>query len=286
MFSLAVHGEEDAAMYFGGLVKAPKFLADVVESLAAAVYVDCDFNLKAVWMVFKGVLEPIATPETLQQLPHPGKTLYEYCQKQGKQIGLKHWVKGSKHRTTIYVDGVFMASHWSNQKDISKLNAAKEALQKLAQCEMNQVEVGLEDKQRASRIKERGGTERPEQKFTGLCSKKKLQKPGYRIEQRKVPPHNREHICSVKTEPGAGMLSKMGNIKQRLKDADKSMSAPVLSSLQDSSYRWRNSFNQLNKLWHRSMPWHWCLRPWHKHCSARQKIWTIIAQWSWQWPWR
>lgn len=51
MFSLAVHGEEDAAMYFGGLVKAPKFLADVVESLAAAVYVDCDFNLKAVWMV-------------------------------------------------------------------------------------------------------------------------------------------------------------------------------------------------------------------------------------------
>lgn len=75
-----------------------------------------------------------------------------------------------------------MASHWSNQKDISKLNAAKEALQKLAQCEMNQVEVGLEDKQRASRIKERGGTERPEQKFTGLCSKKKLQKPGYRFD--------------------------------------------------------------------------------------------------------
>lgn len=132
--------------------------------------------------VFKGVLEPIATPETLQQLPHPGKTLYEHCQKQGKQVGLKHWVKGSKHRTTIYVDGVFMASHWSNQKDISKLNAAKEALQKLAQCEMNQVEVGLEDKQRASRIKERGGIERPEQKFTGLCSKKKLQKPGYRFD--------------------------------------------------------------------------------------------------------
>ncbi|KAL0362851.1 UNVERIFIED_CONTAM: CCR4-NOT transcription complex subunit, partial [Sesamum calycinum] len=45
-FVMTVEQEDEAEVY-GGLVKAPKVLADIVESVAAAVYVDCNFNLKS-----------------------------------------------------------------------------------------------------------------------------------------------------------------------------------------------------------------------------------------------
>ena len=40
------------APYGGSFVKAPKVLADIVESIAAAVYVDCKFDLEKLWKVF------------------------------------------------------------------------------------------------------------------------------------------------------------------------------------------------------------------------------------------
>lgn len=49
-FAIAMQEEEDAEVH-GGLLKAPKVLADIVESVAAAVYVDCNFNLKDMWLV-------------------------------------------------------------------------------------------------------------------------------------------------------------------------------------------------------------------------------------------
>lgn len=49
-FAIAIQEEEDAEVH-GGLLKAPKVLADIVESVAAAVYVDCNFNLKDMWLV-------------------------------------------------------------------------------------------------------------------------------------------------------------------------------------------------------------------------------------------
>lgn len=46
----AVAEEHDVVVY-GGLVKAPKILADIVESVAAAVYVDVGFDLQKLWVV-------------------------------------------------------------------------------------------------------------------------------------------------------------------------------------------------------------------------------------------
>ena len=37
--------------YGGTIFKAPKVLADMVEAIAAAVYVDCNFNLEKLWKV-------------------------------------------------------------------------------------------------------------------------------------------------------------------------------------------------------------------------------------------
>lgn len=46
----AVSKEDDTAIY-GGSVKAPKILADIVESVAAAVYIDINFDLQRLWVV-------------------------------------------------------------------------------------------------------------------------------------------------------------------------------------------------------------------------------------------
>jgi len=43
--------KEDGAVAHGGLVKAPKFLADIVESVAAAIYIDAGSDLKKFWKV-------------------------------------------------------------------------------------------------------------------------------------------------------------------------------------------------------------------------------------------
>lgn len=47
---MAVEQEDEIEVY-GGAIQAPKVLADIVESVAAAVYVDCGFDLKASWQV-------------------------------------------------------------------------------------------------------------------------------------------------------------------------------------------------------------------------------------------
>lgn len=44
-------GKEDDSVAYGGLVKAPKVLADLVESLAGAVYIDVNFDLQRLWVV-------------------------------------------------------------------------------------------------------------------------------------------------------------------------------------------------------------------------------------------
>ncbi|CAL5390413.1 unnamed protein product [Camellia sinensis] len=48
-FTLAVQQEADTVVH-GGMVKAPKVLADIVEAVAAAVYADPQFDLQAFWV--------------------------------------------------------------------------------------------------------------------------------------------------------------------------------------------------------------------------------------------
>jgi dsRNA-specific ribonuclease len=42
---------EDDKVVYGGSIKAPKILADIVESVAAAIYVDVNFDLQKLWVV-------------------------------------------------------------------------------------------------------------------------------------------------------------------------------------------------------------------------------------------
>lgn len=49
-FCEAVYNEDDPVAH-GGSIKAPKVLADIVESIAAAIYVDVNFDLQRLWVV-------------------------------------------------------------------------------------------------------------------------------------------------------------------------------------------------------------------------------------------
>ncbi|KAF9591102.1 hypothetical protein IFM89_001446 [Coptis chinensis] len=72
------------------------------------------------------LLEPIVALENLQQ--QPVTLLYELCQKQGKNVDIKHWRNGENNITNILVDGKLLASACSEQKETSKLIAALEKM--------------------------------------------------------------------------------------------------------------------------------------------------------------
>ncbi|CAK9165503.1 unnamed protein product [Ilex paraguariensis] len=175
-FAISVEGEDETEVY-GGAVKAPKILADIVESVAAAVYVDCGFDLKALWVIFRDLLEPIVTLDVLQQQPQPVTMLFELCQKDGKQVDIRHWRKGEKNIASVYVDGTFIASGCSEQKENAKLHAAKAALKKLSYPTTN-------DKMALDLYVDLNGTndiEGAKQKLHEFCDKKKWPKPSYKL---------------------------------------------------------------------------------------------------------
>ncbi|XP_068656481.1 endoribonuclease Dicer homolog 3a isoform X2 [Aristolochia californica] len=71
----------------GGGSKGPKALADLVESIAGAVLIDTGVDLEAIWQVFKPLLLPIVTPESLELAPF--RELDELCSHHGYFISTK-----------------------------------------------------------------------------------------------------------------------------------------------------------------------------------------------------
>lgn len=233
-FSDAVSGEDDDdALVYGGSIKAPKILADIVESVAAAVYVDVDFDLQTFWVIFRGILEPIVTLEDLQQQPQPVTMLFERCQKQGKNVDIKHWKNEAKSIASVYVDGQFIASSSSEQKEIAKLNAAKGALLKLSNSfPTNLNNVSLLDIFDGSSFEIEGA----KQKLHELCGKKKWPKPNYNIENDMGPPHEKKFVCSVQIATVDGILYVTGDERTRVKDGENSAASSMIRALQDTDY--------------------------------------------------
>lgn len=131
-FVKAVEKEDGLAIY-GGAVKPPKVLADIVESVAGAVYVDCGFDLKRTWTVFRALLEPLVTFNVLLRHPQPVTELFQLCQKQGKQVSMKFTKNGDNDiAASVFVEGKVVASSSSKEWKIAKRNVAKVALRKLS----------------------------------------------------------------------------------------------------------------------------------------------------------
>lgn len=120
----------------------------------------------------------MVTLEDLLQQPQPVTMLFELCQKNCKQLDMRHWKDGLKSVYSIYVDGKFIASGSSERKDIAKLNAAKIALYKLSKSMphidgLGKILSGLDDSFEIEGAK---------QKLHELCCKKKWPKPIFKYE--------------------------------------------------------------------------------------------------------
>ncbi|XP_062023549.1 ribonuclease 3-like protein 2 isoform X3 [Rosa rugosa] len=154
-------------------VEACKVLADIVESVAGAIYVDLNFDLEQLWMKFKHVLEPIVTLEELQQQPHLVTELRQLCQKQGKHVSIE--CRRDKMKSNI--DGKCVALGSAEQKEIAKVNAAELALSKLMQSICIN-DVSVED---IAGIYGFSAVERAKYELHKLCAKKKWPKPIYTV---------------------------------------------------------------------------------------------------------
>ncbi|KAK2970943.1 hypothetical protein RJ640_004735 [Escallonia rubra] len=131
-FVIAVEKEDEPELY-GGSVPAPKVLADIVESVAAAVYVDCKFDLEALWAVFSKLLEPIVTLDALLRQPQPVTMLNDLCQKNGmgRRVRFEYEKEGDEYVAFVIRDGISICSASSEKKKNAELHAAKKSLEKL-----------------------------------------------------------------------------------------------------------------------------------------------------------
>ncbi|KAH9744878.1 Chitin elicitor receptor kinase 1 [Citrus sinensis] len=116
----------DYPLHSNGLVDAPKVLADIVESTIGAVFIDCNSSIDIVWKVFKELLKPMISPETLKT--HPVTELYEVCQKNKLKVKFVDLWKESTAFHIFIEDQLLGRGAYAPKKEIAHNRAAKDAL--------------------------------------------------------------------------------------------------------------------------------------------------------------
>ncbi|KAG6521891.1 hypothetical protein ZIOFF_019024 [Zingiber officinale] len=201
--------EDAGRLQHGGYIKAPKVLADIVESFAAAVYIDCHYNLETFWKIFRGLLEPVITEETVEE--QPVAALYMLCQKHGRRLDLKNQTEGSLCFVSVLVDEQLVCTAYSQKKATARINAARKALPLLPAVATGDEAAGKKDD-------------------SSLCDKNHWAYPANRnchetcrIVKGESPAHKKEYVCCVQLEIDDNtVLVSLGGPKPGVKDSDKS----------------------------------------------------------------
>ncbi|KAK1440206.1 hypothetical protein QVD17_06031 [Tagetes erecta] len=229
-FLIAV--EEEAGMVVhGGRMKAPKVLVDIVESVAAAVYADCGFNMQILWMIFRRLLEPLVMLDVILAQPQPISALYEVCHKDGKQVDVKYNWNGDRNIASVFVDNIFIASGSSETKENAKLHAAEAALSKLTK--FKSVDTSP---QTNVDIHESMETEGAKRKVHDICIKKRWPMPIYRLEEELGPAHDKRYISSAQVEPSDTIIVVKGKERSRKKDAENSAASVMFCVLRAAGH--------------------------------------------------
>ncbi|PWZ21477.1 Endoribonuclease Dicer 2a [Zea mays] len=116
-------------------ISLPEDLADLFEAIAGAIYVDSGNDKEVVWSAIRRLLEPLATPETME--PDPVSELKELCEH-------KHYPKPSYSPTRDSVAGVtrvvaqvtaagtvYSGTGTGRNQDVAEVLAAKALLKKI-----------------------------------------------------------------------------------------------------------------------------------------------------------
>ncbi|KAJ0500886.1 putative ribonuclease III domain, double-stranded RNA-binding domain-containing protein [Helianthus annuus] len=211
---------------YGGQMTAPKVLADIVESMAAAVYIDCGFNIQMMWSIFRNLLEPLVTLDGILAQPQPITALYGACRKDGKRVDIRYSKNGGRNIASVFVDDTFIASGCSDSPKNAKLLAAEAALLKIPKSRSG-------DDLDFNELMEIEGAKL---KLLELSNKKKWPKPNYRVEQELGRGHDKRYVSSVQVEVSGTGLSVKGSERSRVKDAENSAASLMFCVLREAGY--------------------------------------------------
>ncbi|KAL4554689.1 hypothetical protein LXL04_037291 [Taraxacum kok-saghyz] len=228
-FVIAVEEEDDIVVH-GGQMKAPKVLADIVESIVGAVYADCGRDLQSLWVIIKDLLEPIIMLNVLEKQPQPITVLFEACQKEGKTVDIQHWRKGERNIASVYIDGKLIASGSSENKENAKLQAAEVALSKLTRLKSTTA--------MSLHLNAKGEIKGAKRKIHEVCNKRRWPKASYRMEQELGPAHDRRYIASVKIELSDKnqIFYMKGEERSKVKEAENSAASLLYYYLRELGY--------------------------------------------------
>ena len=113
-------------------METKQVLADVIESIAGAIYLDSEYAKEVVWRSMKPLLEPLATPDTVER--DPVKMLQEFCDRRSysKSFYTKTHKDGVTVVAEVQVDGtIYSATGTGPDKSVAKKFAAKTLLEDL-----------------------------------------------------------------------------------------------------------------------------------------------------------
>ncbi|XP_068339686.1 ribonuclease 3-like protein 2 [Pyrus communis] len=211
----------EMTLAYDGTIQPNHVLGDIVESVAAAIYIDLNFDLDKLWMKFKHLLEPIITLEGLSD--HPVSELYKLCQKHGKFVKIKEDINDTKNLSiaSVYVDGILIASASYKHMAIARLHAARKALPELSKT------FGI-----SSELVEVAAENEAKQNLNVLCDKKRIPRPTYNREKESGPAHEKRIVSSV--EISTLELKMMGDERSRITDAENSAAALMILGLLQS----------------------------------------------------
>ncbi|XP_057984535.1 ribonuclease 3-like protein 3 [Hevea brasiliensis] len=116
----------DYPLHSNGLVDVPKVFIGIVELLIGAVIIDCNSSIDTVWKVFKDLLEPIISQETLKI--YPVTELYEVCQKKHLKAKFVDLWRESMAFDMFIDDQLVGRGTHGLKKEIAHNRAAKDAL--------------------------------------------------------------------------------------------------------------------------------------------------------------
>lgn len=226
-FTLVVERENEMGLYtvpYGGsIIKAPKVLADIVEAIIGAVFVDCNLNLEYCWTKIRGLLEPIITLENLDE--QPITTLHEYCQKKAKKLHFQAWKRENMVVTNVFVNGEMLGLGMSEHQNISKLNAARDALKKFPELRDGEGFTCNGENDIVS----------AKHRLNDMCGKRGWPKPVYSKISEHGPAHERTFVASVHVTTPSMQCYKVGDPMPRIKDAENSAAAKLLFALDNGS---------------------------------------------------
>ncbi|XP_023642626.1 ribonuclease 3-like protein 3 isoform X2 [Capsella rubella] len=205
------------------LVKSPRLLVDIVYSIAGAVYIDVNLDVKRFWEILRVLFEPIPTLDDMrQQQPDIMLTLFCFGYKHGKRVEFRYRKTGNRSTIgEVYLDDKFIACGYPNKcSNIAKMSAAKAALKTLS--ETMPVEMVMNDYIEYEDAKE---------KLIGICKDRKWPNPVFSFQS-----FSKGYVYTVEVETSTeeGTLRVNGFLRKRKKVAENNAASHMIRTLKSS----------------------------------------------------